>query len=93
MELKYKIQYHEQVVKKDIPKSSSKMRGRIRKAIEQKLATSPEMYGKPLRKSAKGYRKLRVGSYRIIFRIEKRTVRIFLIDHRSIVYKEFRNRK
>jgi len=43
----------------------------------------PELYGKPLRRSLKGYRKLRVGDYRVIFRIEKHFIKIFVIQHRS----------
>ncbi|MEW6096323.1 MAG: type II toxin-antitoxin system RelE/ParE family toxin, partial [bacterium] len=41
---------------------------RIRKAIEQRLATDPVKYGEPLRRSLQGYRKLRVGDYRVIYK-------------------------
>lgn len=85
--MKYDISYHERVVKDDIPKLSPVIKKRIKLAIEQKLITHPEIFGKPLRKSLKGYRKLRIGDYRIIFRIEKNLVKIFIIQHRSVVYK------
>lgn len=48
--------------------------------------TRPEVYGRPLRRSLKGYRKLRVGEYRIILKIKDNKVKIFVIQHRSTVY-------
>lgn len=82
----YKISYHEQVVARDIPAISKEWRCKIKSAIEAKLTAYPEIFGKPLRNSLKDYRKLRVGDYRVIFRIEVRTVKIFVIGHRSMVY-------
>ncbi len=86
------INYHELVVKEDIPRLSSEWKKKIKHAIEDRLTTYPEMYGKPLRQSLKGYRKLRVGDYRIIFRIEGNVVKIFIIEHRSVVYKTIQKR-
>ena len=88
--MKFAIQYHEAVVKEDIPKLPKINRERIKKAIEEKLTNYPEQFGKPLRRSLKGYRKLRVGDYRVIFRIEKRIVKILIIQHRTIVYNTTR---
>jgi mRNA interferase RelE/StbE len=85
--MSFDIQYHESVVKEDIPKTSTADRERIKRAIEDKLAQHPEQFGRPLRRSLRGYRKLRVGDYRVIFRIEKRKVNVLVIQHRSIVYK------
>lgn len=82
----FEVVYHEAVVRQDIPKLSHEWRGKIKAAIETKLTTSPDTYGKPLRRSLKSYRKLRVGDYRVIFRIEKRQVKVFVIQHRSNVY-------
>ncbi len=82
----FKIFYHHLVVKDDISKLSAVWKKNIRRAIETKLATSPEVYGKPLRRSLRNYRKLRVGDYRIIFRIEGQSVKILVIQHRSLVY-------
>ncbi len=80
--------YHKLVVKEDIPKLSTADKKRINGAIKEKLSINPEMFGKPLRRYLKGYRKLRVGDYRIIFRIEKKMIKIFYIGHRSVVYRE-----
>jgi len=69
MEIKFRLQYEISVVKEDIPRLSHPAKKQIKKAIEQKLTTKPEVFGKPLRRSLKGYRSLRVGDYRVIFRI------------------------
>lgn len=82
----FKIIYHPLVVRNDIPKLPKKWKEKIRQAVEQRLTTQPDLYGKPLRRSLRGYRKLRVGDYRIIFKIEKETVKILVIQHRSAVY-------
>lgn len=90
--MSFKILYHEAVVSEDIPKISKEWGANIERSIEDKLTSRPETFGKPLRSSLKGYRKLRVGDYRIIFRIEKNTVKIFAIKHRSIVYETVKKR-
>jgi len=82
----YSLQYHTLVASVDIPALPHEWRQKVRRAIEERLAIHPEIYGKPLRRSLKGYRKLRVGDYRVIFRIEQKSVRIFVIQHRSRVY-------
>jgi len=87
MGVKFKILYHNKVVKEDIPKLSSAYRKRVKIAIEQRLTTEPETFGVPLRKSLKNYRKLRVGDYRVIFRIQGMKIKILIIAHRSVVYQ------
>ena len=91
--MSFTIVYHQEVVQQDIPKLSSAVRTRIKRVIEQKLTTCPEQFGKPLRRSLKGYRKLRVGDYRVVFRIENSTIKIFAIQHRSVVYNNLDKRK
>lgn len=90
--MKFDILYHEDVIKEDIPKLDETIRKRLKKAIEEKLSRQPDIFGKPLRRSIKGYRKLRVGDYRVIFRIEKEKIKIFIIQHRSTVYKNINKR-
>ncbi len=90
--MSFEILYHELVIKKDIPCLSPEWKKKIKRAIEKKLAFHPEIYGKPLRKSLKGYRKLRAGDYRVIFGIEENTVKIFIIQHRSVVYRMIQKR-
>ena len=88
----FNIAYHQLVVSHDIPKLSHEQKERTKRAIEERLAIHPDLYGKPLRRSLKGYRKLRVGDYRVIFKIEKNTVKVLIIQHRSVVYDEVRKR-
>ena len=85
--MNYEILYADEVVKKDIPKISSFYKKRIKQDIEIKLTKEPSLYGKPLRRSLKGYFKLRVGDYRVVFCIEGKRVKIFVIAHRSVVYE------
>jgi len=84
--MKFEIFYHPDVIKKDIKKLSREVSLKIKESIETKLATSPEIYGKPLRQSLKNFYKLRVGDYRVVFRIEKNKVHIFYIGHRAEIY-------
>ena len=83
----FNIIYHNLVIKDDLPRLSVNNKQRIKKSIEEKLTTSPEIFGKPLRRSLKGHRRLRVGDYRVVYRIEEKTVKIFYIGHRSVVYE------
>ena len=92
MALVFAVVYHEKVVKEDIPQLAATWKIKIHAAIESKLTSFPDVYGKPLRRSLKGYRKLRVGDYRVVFRIAESKVLIFAILHRSIVYREMEMR-
>ncbi len=87
----YKIIYHPKVAN-DLAGLSSDWQEKIKWVIQEKLTTSPDIYGKPLRKSLKGHWKLRVGDYRIIFKIEKDLVKILIIGHRSVVYNQTEKR-
>ena len=89
----FEILYHYLVVRGDIPRLLKLWREKIRAAIENRLVTKPDLYGKPLRRSLKGYRKLRVGDYRIIFKIDGRKVKILIIQHRSVIYSDVKKRK
>lgn len=92
MEAIYKITYATEVIREDIPDLDRSTGIEVYDAIGKKLTTRPEVYGKPLRQSLRGYRALRVGDYRVVFRIEKQSVKVFAILHRSIVYAEMQKR-
>ena len=83
----YEILYSDEVVNEDLPSILEPWKSEIRKTIEAKLMTRPEVYSRPLRRSLKGYRKMRVGDYRIVLRIEDNVVNVFVIQHRSVVYE------
>lgn len=88
MALNFEILYHDKVVKEDITNLLLIWRNKIRFAIEERLTIAPDFYGKPLRRSLKGYRKLRIGDYRVVFRIDGNKVYILAIMHRSVVYQK-----
>jgi len=88
----YKLKYHPDVKKSDLPKIDAKNRNMIKRAIEKRLATHPETYGKPLQRTLKGYWKLRVGDYRIVFKVAGNDILIFGIIHRKEVYKLIKKR-
>lgn len=84
--MSFDLRYHPAVRDLDIPRLDQKTRKRIRKALEERLITAPHKYGLPLRKNLKGYWKLRVGDYRVVFRIADTEVFILGIRHRKDVY-------
>lgn len=83
----FALRYHPAVRSCDLPLIDEKSKFRIKKAIEERLQRAPESFGLPLRKTLKGYWKLRVGDYRIVFKIAETEVWIFGICHRKDVYK------
>lgn len=89
--MKYQVRYHTLIDRKSLQRLPLEDLQIIKKRIEQKLTTEPSLFGKPLRKSLRGYWSLRVGNYRVIYRIEKDTVLIFVIAHRSVVYEQAEN--
>jgi mRNA interferase RelE/StbE len=60
----FALRNHPEVREVDIPAINAKLRVRIKKAIETRLAAAPHQYGEPLKKTLKGYGKLRVGDCR-----------------------------
>ena len=88
----YHLKYHPDVKKSDLPEIDTKNRGMIRRAIEDRLSTQPEVYGKPLQRTLKGYWKLRVGDYRVVFKVFGDDICILGIIHRKKVYKPIKKR-
>jgi mRNA interferase RelE/StbE len=82
----YRLRYHPDVKEKDLPKLNRTIQKRIKTAMEQRLLVSPEKYSEPLRRTLKGYRKLRVGDYRIVLKLESEDILILGICHRKDVY-------
>lgn len=87
----FALLYHPDVTE-DIGKIDERLRKRIKTAIENRLVTSPHLYGEPLRKTLKGYWKLRVGDYRVVYKITASEVRILGIIHRKMVYEKIEKR-
>jgi mRNA interferase RelE/StbE len=90
--MQYRLLYHPLVKEKDIPKLNVTMKRRIQTAVETRLQTEPKKFSEPLRKTLKGYRKLRVGDYRIVLRVENEIIYILGICHRKDVYERVEKR-
>lgn len=88
----YVLKYHPKVRSEDIPEISFADKEMILRAIEHRLVIDPAKYGLPLKWGLKGYRKLRVGNYRVIYYIFKDEIRIIIIGHRKDVYKKVNKR-
>lgn len=88
---KFTIEYLTSVVENDIPSIPKSIKNTIKKAIEERLAIDPIGFGKPLRYSLKGHRRLRVSDYRIVYRIDfsLKIVVIVAIKHRKEIYESF----
>jgi mRNA interferase RelE/StbE len=68
------------------------MRTRIAHAIEARLGTEPQRYGIPLGGTLRGYWKLRVGDYRVVFKVADDEVWVLAILHRRDVYEAAQRR-
>ena len=90
--MQFELRYHPEVKSIDIPLLDAKLRIRIKNAIERRLTTAPHLYGEPLRKTLHGYWKLRIGDYRVVFKIVVNEVWILGIIHRKKVYEVIKKR-
>ena len=88
----WQIKIHRLVVEEDFKKINKHDLHIILKTIYKKLSIAPEKYGSPLRSELKGYWKLKISHYRIIYRIEKNTIKVLVlkvgIRRDEKVYKE-----
>ena len=82
------LRYHPDVREVDLPLLDERIKTQIRKAIEKRLQKAPQDYGEPLRKTLKGYWKLRVGYYRVVYKISGSEVWILGVCHRRDVYRK-----
>jgi len=90
--LAYHLVYHADVEKVDLPRIDLKNKSMIKRAIEERLTTQPDVYGKPLQRTLKGYWKLRVGEYRVVFKLRGNELRILGIIYRKKVYRDIGKR-
>jgi mRNA interferase RelE/StbE len=88
MGVRWSIQYEDDVVRHDIPDLPRTMRLLVKKAVDERLSVDPVSFGKPLRFTLKGYRRLRVGDWRVICRLDpaQKIVVILAIKHRKDIY-------
>ena len=69
----------ELVFSEDFRRIDHKDQQRIIRAIRQKLVIDPEGYGSPLKGPFKGFWKLRVGEFRVVYSIDKGKVEVYVI--------------
>ena len=84
--------YHPAVGEEDIPHIPRNLRRRIADAIDSRITHSPQQYGSPLRKTLTGYWKLRVGDYRVVYKVAGDDILILAIRHRKTVYEDILRR-
>mgnify|MGYP001770849888 CR=1 FL=1 len=77
-------------MEEDLPPIALNVQRRIARALEARLSTTPEQHGEPLKGTLKGYWKLGVGDYRVVYKIVRAEVRIFGILHRKQIYEDVR---
>ena len=81
------------MVKKDLKRIDNVSKSRIKRTIETRLMIDPEKHGPPLKGNLKGFRKLRIGEYRIIYKIVNNEISVLGIMHRKEIYKTIEKRK
>ncbi|MDO8461464.1 MAG: type II toxin-antitoxin system RelE/ParE family toxin [Deltaproteobacteria bacterium] len=84
--MSFEILYHPDCLKKDVRNFDASDLKRIKQSIESRLGEAPADFGKPLRHTAKGLWSLRVGDWRVIYKILGHQVLILRIGHRRNVY-------
>lgn len=57
-------------------------------AIEERLSSHPDQYGKPLGGNLAGLRRIRFGDFRIAYQVKGGRVIIWAILHRKDIYSE-----
>lgn len=87
----YILKYHK-TLKEDLNKLDKFSRSRIRRAIESRLLSDPIKYGQSLKGTLKGFRKLRIGDYRVVYKVVKKEIIILGIRHRRDIYDVIVNR-
>lgn len=75
----FEILYHRLVMKDDFKKISPFDQKRILKTIQKKLTADPISFGKPLLGELKGYYRLRIDPYRVVYRVEGGQVIVFVL--------------
>lgn len=83
----FEVLYHPAVVREDIAGLNRDIKERLRTAIVNRLTRAPEDYGKPLRGELRSLWSLRVGDYRVVYRIDQKTVKVIQIAHRKDAYE------
>ncbi|MFN7612730.1 MAG: type II toxin-antitoxin system RelE family toxin [Alphaproteobacteria bacterium] len=86
----FSVTFLGRVREEDYPFITKSAQVLIDRAITQRLTTDPSRYGKALHGKLAGLRRLRVSTYRIIYKVypEKQLVIIHAIGHRKGIYDQ-----
>lgn len=76
--MSWEIVYDERV-EKDLISLGNPIAKRVLKAINEKLTTSPDLVGSPLRRPLTNCRKLRVGDTRVIYKVNDKIIQVLII--------------
>lgn len=79
MSVFWKVKIHRLVLAEDFKSIGYSGQKIILKALRKKLALEPLNYGEPLREEFKGYWKLRVRDYRVIYRVKQDALEVLVI--------------
>jgi len=90
--LAYQIKYHKSV-KEDLNGIDNLSKIRIKRAIKTRLPVEPIKFGEPLKRNLKGFRKLKIGDYRIAYKVAEEEISILGIKHRKDIYDAIKNRE
>jgi len=82
----YRILYKKSVVK-DFKSIEINQRKKIIQKIDARLFQNPYR-GKLLKGEYKGFRRLRIGDYRVVYKIIQKDVVIVAIGHRGEIYRK-----
>ncbi len=77
-EHRFRVEFAD-ATKKEFRKLGHAAAAEILDAIQRKLTREPELYGEPLRKDLKGYFKLVVGQWRVIYHVERDIVTVLVL--------------
>jgi mRNA interferase RelE/StbE len=85
--LDYRVLFHHEVLE-DLRRIPRNMAARILRVSQGRLGSRPEAYGQRLRQSFRGFWKLRVGDYRVVYEITGCEIRVYGVGHRKTVYDD-----
>ena len=85
--MRFRIIHDQRTLRKDIEKIPPANRIQIQRAITERLMVDPIGLGKPLTGDFKGLYRLRIGDWRVIYKVEGYDVIIRTIKNRRDAYK------
>jgi len=88
----YSIEFHPKV-ERDLDKIPLKSVREILKSIREKLTVRPGTAGEALKGKLKGFYKLKIADFRVVYALEKGKVYILTIAQRGKVYEIAKQRK